>query len=112
MIGKCKVKSYGDSHPLQRSTPLFSGPLILLLVMYVVSFVLIAGRQQGSTPPMRRMYVIMLIFSAMTCRGRGFRVDVPVGFVVVRLWRGAELHTAVWLFCIVSVTFGSWFLLA
>ena len=69
----------------QCSTPPLTSPLFVMLVLYVVIFVLLAGGEQGSTPPspMSNRYVMMFIISTMICRGCGFHGDIPLGFVVV-----------------------------
>ena len=81
--------------------------------MYVVSFVLLARGEQGSTPPSPLWKrVMMFIINTMVCRDCGLCGDVRVCFVVVNVWRGAGLRTAVGLFFVVSVAFGRGLLLS
>ena len=81
--------------------PPFTSPWCVLLVLYFVS--LVAGGEQGSTPPspMCNRYLMLFVISTMLRKGRGLDGVGPMGFVVVCVWRGAGLRIAVKLFSVV-----------
>ena len=101
------VGVFGGEH---RSAPPLTSPWCVIVALHVVSLVLLAGGEQGSTPPspMCSMSRMMCVISPMVYRGRGLHGVGPLGSSVVCMGRGAGLRTAVKLFSIMSVVFGCW----
>ena len=85
-------------------------PWCVTVFWHDVKLVLLAGGEQGSTPPSplcskRRM---MCVIDPMVHRGCCLHGVVPLSLTVVCQGRGARLRTAVMLFSVMSVVSGCW----
>ena len=101
------VGVFGGEH---RSAPPLASPWCVIVVLHSVGLVLLAGEEQGSTPPspMCSRSRMMCAINPTVHGGRGLHGVGPLGFTVVCKGRGAGLRTAVKLFSVMLVVLGGW----